>query len=310
MGAADCVPGVSGGTVALVLGIYRRLVTAVSRVDGTLFAHLRRRDVAAAWGHLDGRFVLALLAGVMCGVLALTTLMRHLMETHYTLTFAAFFGLVAGSVLLVLGLVERWTWWRAALVLIGAAVAYRLVTLPLLEEPPVGPGYLFLCGAVAICAMILPGVSGAFLLVVLGVYEHVTEWPKRLLKGEVDDAMGLEAAGFFGGMVLGITLFSKLLRWLLGHYQAATLAVLAGAMAGSLRRLWPFVEPRPDGVTFKQWVPEAVVPDPSSHTLLAVLLMIAGAAAVLLLDRLSRVVSAEGDPGPGEEVDLPPGTGN
>ena len=315
MGAADTVPGVSGGTVALVLGIYTRWVTAVSRVDRHLFALLGRGDLRGAWVHLDARFLVWLLAGVLAGAVTLASVTRYAMETHYALTFALFFGLIAGSVLLVARLVGEtgrltsgWTAGRLAVLIAGAAGAFWLVGVETLEDPPLGPFYLFCCGAVAICAMILPGVSGAFVLLILGAYHHVTGWAKRLAAWDLDDAMGVEALCFAAGMVLGLATFSKLLRAMLARHAAGTLALLTGAMLGSLRRLWPFVTPRPEGVEFKEWRPEYLLPSPSDPlTWWALLIAALGFAAVTLLDWLGRERAGEpGEPTLADDVTPPP----
>lgn len=315
MGAADTVPGVSGGTVALVLGIYTRLVTAVSRVDLHLFSLLRRGRLREVWVYLDCRFLFWLLAGIGAGALTLASVTRTAMETQFTLTFALFTGLIAGSVLLVARLVGEtgrtltgWTPLRIGLLLAATAGAYWVVGLEALENPPIGPAYLFFCGAIAICAMILPGISGAFLLLVLGGYHHVSGWAKRLTSGDVDATMLIEGICFGAGMVLGLALFSKLLRWLLATHGPATLAALTGAMLGSLRRLWPFVEPRPEGVPFKEWRPEPFLPSPAeTETWLALSVAGAGFVAVLLLDWLGRARGEEpGEPTLAEDVQPPP----
>ncbi len=303
MGAADTVPGVSGGTVALVLGIYTRLVTAVSRADSHLFSLLRGGLMREAWAYVDGRFLIYLLAGVAGGAVTLASVTRTAMENYYTLTFALFTGLIAGSVLLVARLVGEtgrlatgWTPLRVCLLVAAAAAAYGIVGLEALESPPIGPPYLFVCGAVAICAMILPGVSGAFLLLVLGAYHHVSGWATRLKAFDLDAAMLLEGVCFGAGMVVGLALFSKLLRWLLARHGAPTLAALTGAMLGSLRRLWPFVEERPEGVPFKEWQPVRLEPSLSDpQTWLALLVAAAGFGAVLLLDRLGRARAEDPD---------------
>ena len=307
MGAADTVPGVSGGTVALVLGIYTRLVTAVSRADATLLGFVKEKRWRAVFDYLDVRFLGWLLLGVGTGVVTLAGLTRTLMEDYYTPTFGLFFGLIAGSVVLVAKLVDRWTPATLALMVAAAAGAYFLVGLDALEDPPLGPAYLFLCGSVAICAMILPGVSGSFLLLALGAYHHVTGWVKRGLSGDLDAGMLLEAAAFAGGMALGLGLFSKLLRWLLANHNAATLAALAGAMLGSLRRLWPFVTPRPAGVAFKEWRPDHVLPAATGETALTVTFTAAGFAAVLVLDRLGRArAEGPGEPTLSDDAEPPP----
>lgn len=240
MGGADIVPGVSGGTVALIVGIYGRLVTAVSRVDAELIGHLRERRWSAAADHLDLRLLIPLFIGIMIGVAALGSLMNTLLSDYHQLTLGAFFGLIAASSLFVARLVPEWTAAAAAMVPIGAISGFVLVSLPGLQDPPDGNWYLFVCGAIGICAMILPGISGAFLLLILGVYHEITGMIKAAVKLELNVGDLWKVAAFGLGVVCGILTFSKFLRWLLAVAESATLAFLCGLMLGSLRRLWPF----------------------------------------------------------------------
>ena len=289
MGAADTVPGVSGGTVALVLGIYPRLVAAVGSVDGELIRLLRHGRWADAARHVDLRFLAFLLAGVGAGVVTLAGLMGWLLEHRRQPTFASFFGLILGSTWVVAKLVPRWTAARSLLGVAAAVAAFLLVGIPALQNPPVGPAYLFLCGAVAICAMILPGVSGAFLLLILGVYHHVTDWVRTLRDGTVPPGFGAEAPAFAAGMMLGLLSFAKVLRWLLNRHPGATLAVLTGLMLGSLRKLWPFAIDLAPELPFKEKTFEPVLPDPSAaDTWVAAGLAVGGVLAVLALDRWGR----------------------
>lgn len=239
MGAADIVPGVSGGTMALILGIYERLVTAISHVDRTFLGHIKKRQWRAAAEHIDIRFLITLGLGIAIGIAGLATLMNWLLEVHIEPTLAAFFGLILASSLIVARTIDRWSVPRFLFLLVGAAFAYWLVAQPFMKGAE-GYLYLFLCGMIAICAMILPGISGAFILLILGKYYYVTGIIKSVVHGEVTLEHLTVIVVFSSGCVIGILAFSKFLRWLLARYHAPTMAVLCGFMLGSLRRIWPF----------------------------------------------------------------------
>ncbi|TWT78520.1 hypothetical protein Pla123a_13130 [Posidoniimonas polymericola] len=243
MGAADIVPGVSGGTVALVLGIYQRLVTAVSHVDATLLGMVARREWGAAARRLDLRFLVALAVGILTGAAGLAGLMHTLLEDHTEATFAAFFGLILASGLLVGKMCRPSTsgqLWRC--VLLGAAgvgVAYLLVSQAGISNRP-GLGYTFLCGCIGICAMILPGVSGSYLLLLLDKYHEITGIIKNLVHLDVTASDLATLMVFALGCLVGLLAFSKLLKWVLVRHYTATMAVLCGFMIGSLYKVWPF----------------------------------------------------------------------
>lgn len=241
MGGADIIPGVSGGTVALIVGVYERLVTAISRFDLRLVGHVRDRDWRAAARHVDLRFLVTLGLGIVLGIGGLATLMEYLLEHQQQPTYAAFFGLILASSVIVAGHVERWSPAAIGLIVGGAVFAFWLVGL-LPAVPPAGYPYVFLCGAVGICAMILPGISGAFILLILGKYKDIT----GLIKGAVHREITVEGlitiAVFGAGCVIGLLLFSKLLKWLLARHASPTMAILCGFMIGSLRKIWPFKE--------------------------------------------------------------------
>ncbi len=287
MGAADVVPGVSGGTVALVLGIYRRLVTAISHFDIKLLDLLSRRKWQQAAAHVDLRFIAALATGVALGILSLAKLMKYLLAEHPQLTLAVFFGLIAASSVLVARMVSRWNHVTVGLVMLGAGFAFWLTGL-VKTEAEVSYGYLFLCGMVAICAMILPGISGAFILVILGMYHHVIDVVSNVARGAITTQDILFVAVFGSGCVLGLVGFSKILRILLSRFEAATMAVLCGFMLGSLRKVWPFqseeVNRWPSGD--EVWLPAA--------------LTFAAAALVYLVDAIARRETARqsNDPSP------------
>ena len=297
MGCADVVPGVSGGTVALILGIYERLVTAISHVDRSLWQHMRRRQWQAAARHLDVRFLIGLGSGIISGVLMMTFVINRLLTNEATraVTLAAFFGMILASAILVASLIR--TVRRMETVtcfLLGATsamFAYWVSVLPNTgaAADPSYP-YVFFCGAIAICAMILPGISGAMILLVLGIYVHLTDIPHNLLGGE-QIAEGLTTVVVFAaGCLISLILFSKLLRWLLGHHHAPTMAALCGFMFGALRKLWPFQRDlTPDVEQFKHKTFEAFLPTSIDGQAAAVIAAIVVALAlVFTVDYFTR----------------------
>jgi putative membrane protein len=291
MGGADIIPGVSGGTMALILGIYERLVTAISRFDLELLGHLRRREWAAAAGHVDLRFLVALGLGIGTGVVGLASLMNHLLNEHPQPTLAVFFGLILASSFVVARSLERWNLAGVLVAVAGGAFAFWLVVQPFMAGTNAYP-YLFLCGVIAICAMILPGISGAFILLILGEYDYVTGVIRSLKSGHFTVENLLALAVFGAGCAVGLLAFSKFLRWLLARYHALTMALLCGFMLGSLRKIWPFKSQSPgatEGVDLKHEQPANVWPEQfDAQVALALGLALAAVLFVLVLDYMGR----------------------
>ncbi len=243
MGAADIIPGVSGGTIALVLGIYERLITAISRFDRQLLKILSQREWQAAAEHLDLRFLVGLGLGILTGVVSLASLMLMLLLEYRTYTLSVFFGLILASSWIVAQMVRpRGMGQRVRCYLIAIAAAIFAFWLVGLQQVASHDSlvYFFLCGAVAICAMILPGISGSYILWLLGVYVTVAEMVHKAARGALTLRELLLLTVFAAGCAVGLLSFSKLLRWLLLHAQRTTMAVLGGFMVGSLRLMWPF----------------------------------------------------------------------
>ena len=284
MGTADAVPGVSGGTIALILRIYERLITAISHFDVTLLGNLRRRQWAQATVHVDLRFLVALLAGILIGLGGLATVMKYLLENQRGPTLAVFFGLILASSILVARSLGRWNPRVAGWALAGAAFAFWLVGQPFMRGRE-GYAYLFFCGMVAICAMILPGISGSFILWIMGKYKYMLGVVSGLVHGQVTSDRVLALAVFGCGAGIGLLGFSKFLRWLLARYRPQTMAVLCGFMAGSLRCLWPF-QVRVEEAGVERYL--NVRPAGPGEVILAIVLAVVAAACVLGLDWISR----------------------
>ena len=295
MGAADIVPGVSGGTVALVLGIYNRLVTAISRIDRTALRHVLDRRWKDAAEHVDLRFLISLGIGIGSGIAGLAFLMHYLLEHQLQFTFAVFSGLILGSGLLVARSIDRWSPAAGIMFVAGIAFAWCVVGLSALQNAPEGLWYLFLCGSIGICAMILPGISGAFILLILSRYDHVTGLIRDVLRGNWSVETFLAIGVFCAGCLFGLLAFSRVLRWLLQKFPQNTLALLCGFMIGSLRKLWPFKHDlTPDVEKFKLKQFENYWPTTfDGQTLLTILLFAAALALLLSFERLSRRKDSE-----------------
>lgn len=277
MGSADLVPGVSGGTVALVLGIYRRLVLAIRTGAGALSA-LVRFDFAKMLDRLkkvEWAFFIPLVIGILAAVAALSHLIESLLENHPIRMAGLFFGLVAGSIVVAWRLIGRRDALRIGVLVVAAAVTFWGLgfSAGTVDDPS---WWMFLGGgALAICAMILPGISGSFILLMLGMYQPVLS--------AVNDRNFVDLALVLVGIVVGLASFSTLLNMLLERYPDTVLAALVGLMAGSLRVLWPW----PDGTGGTS------LAAPSGDVLIPVLLAAVGAAAVLLITRREEAIEEE-----------------
>lgn len=286
MGAADIVPGVSGGTIALILGVYQRLIEALNRFDSESVGLLVRGQWKRLAHRVDAGFLALLGGGIAVAVVVLSGMINHLLQNHREVTYAAFFGLIAASGIVVGRLTRPTSSGHAvALVALGAVAAVGAAWLTGLSQLAPRPGlpYTFICGAIAISAMILPGISGAYLLLLLGKYEEITDILHRAPKLQVSGAEIATVAVFAVGCLVGLLAFSRLLRWLLARHWSPTMAVLCGFMIGSLRRVWPFQrDTTPDVEKFKLKIFEPYVPDTWSGSVTTCVL-VAAAALVLVL---------------------------
>ena len=231
MGAADIVPGVSGGTVAFITGIYDQLLDSLRAVDLEFLARLSRLDIAGAWQHINGRFLLALLLGIATSIFSLAQLVSWVLEHHPVPLWAFFFGLILASALVLLREVDNWSVSKVLCLLSAGAVAVCIALSPVMSLE-MGLAGVFLAGFLAVCAMILPGISGSFILVLLGMYSTTLVALKSL------DLVFILV--FVIGAGCGLLCFSRLLHWLLQRFHQGTMAVLTGFLFGSLLVVWPW----------------------------------------------------------------------
>ncbi|GHA40534.1 DUF368 domain-containing protein [Photobacterium aphoticum] len=233
MGAADVVPGVSGGTIAFITGIYDTLLESIRRVNPSLIGIWRREGFKAAFAHINGTFLILLLSGILTSIFTLARVITWMLHTHPIPLWSFFFGLIIISVIHMFKQVEQWNVGRVIAVIAGTAFAYGITVLhPLTMEPT----YLniVIAGSIAICAMILPGISGSFILLLMGMYGPILAAAKTV------DVVTL---GLFAtGCVIGLLSFSHVLSWVLRHYRDIALTFLTGLMIGTLSKIWPWKE--------------------------------------------------------------------
>lgn len=239
MGAADVIPGVSGGTIAFIMGIYDEFVGSIARIDSTAVKMLFSGRFRDFWKHINGNFLLSLIIGIGTSVILLAGLMQMLLTSHPIQTWAFFFGLIVASSLFILRGISGWKWSDGLLIALGICLGVTVCTLSPVNTPE-ALWFIFLSGALAICAMILPGISGSFILLILGKYQFIMGCISDLVAG-VNFGQNLLIMGvFMVGAVVGILGFSKFLHWLLARWNRQTLIILAGFIIGSLVKVWPW----------------------------------------------------------------------
>ena len=302
MGASDIVPGVSGGTMAFILGIYEELINSIRTVGRPSFLQaVFKFRIKEIFQILNWEFLLSIVIGILLAIITLSHTLESLLLNQPVYLWSFFFGLVLASVLVVSKRLKQWNLSLFAILLVGAASAYLLVGFVPLHTPN-DWWFLILSGAIASCALILPGVSGAFLLVLLGKYQYVLGSVNDLRGGDLQAAVPLIFVSI--GAAIGLVTFAQLLGWLFRRHHDLTVALLIGLMVGSLRKIWPWKMDldwlRDDAGQFildsdgHQMVIEQanILPDLSSSTnvtefSIAVVLALVGISVILLIDRLA-----------------------
>ncbi len=273
MGAADVVPGVSGGTIAFIVGIYEELISSIKSINIAslkLLFTLRFKEFFKA---INGGFLLSVMIGIALSIISLARIITYLLEEHPILIWSLFLGLIVASVRSVARGVECWSVSSVVSFVVGGAIA-AYITMATPASTPESLPFIFLCGAVAICAMILPGISGSFILLLMGKYHFVME----AIKG-FDITI---IATFGAGAAIGIVLFSNILSMLFRRYHDATTALLAGFMVGSLGKVWPWKES-----VIERGVEVSRNIAPNEMVAAGIGMMILGAAIVILIERVS-----------------------
>lgn len=231
MGAADVIPGVSGGTIAFITGIYEELINSIRSINLQALRMLFILNLKGFWKHINGNFLISIIIGIAVSIFSLAKLMKYLLETHPIFIWSFFFGLIIASTFLVYKEVKKWDIFTIFSLLFGVVTAYTITILTPTNTPETW-WFILLSGAIAVCAMILPGISGAFILLLLGKYAYIITAASEFNIGVL--------LIFLLGAVIGIITFSHLLSWLLKNYHGLTVALLTGFMIGSLNKIWPW----------------------------------------------------------------------
>lgn len=287
MGAADVVPGVSGGTIAFITGIYEELIDSINNINLAALKVLRKDGIKAFWKHVNGTFFVFLFAGIGMSLITLSKLVLYLLENHGVLLWSFFFGLIIASVWLIGKTIKTWNAGVIIALLIGTAIAFYISTIETVANVQ-ADWYIVLSGALAICAMILPGVSGSFILVLLGSYHTVL--------GAIQDKNFTIIGLFAVGCIVGLLSFARLLKYLFAKFKSVTIALLTGFMVGSLYKVWPWkvkvgAEPlvvHSDGR--EDWMMTNVLPvnfDGDNQLIFAIGCMIVGFLLIFLLERFA-----------------------
>lgn len=239
MGAADVIPGVSGGTIAFITGIYDDLLGSINAIDATAVKLFFTGKFKEFWKHINGNFLVSLFCGILISVLTLAGLMQYLLEHHPIQTWAFFFGLIVASSIFILRGIEGWNLKAVLFLIFGVFLGVTICTLSPTTTPD-ALWFIFLSGAIAICAMILPGISGSFILLILSKYQYIMGAISGLTSGQAIGESIVVLGVFAVGAVCGILAFSRFLHWLLGRFHKETLITLAGFIIGSLVKVWPW----------------------------------------------------------------------
>lgn len=233
MGSADLVPGVSGGTIAFIFGVYEELVASIKTMSGDVIKLGLHGEFKKAWKAIPFSFLVPLATGMFTAIIVMSSLLTHLLETQPVYLWSFFFGLVVASVRVVSKRIKKWQPQEFLLAGVALIGAYLLVGAVPVETPATLPAF-FMSGVIAICAMILPGVSGSFLLVIMGKYEQVLT--------AVTEHNFIVLGTVMAGAVIGLAVFSRVLSWLFSKHHDVIVSILTGFMIGSLRKIWPFKE--------------------------------------------------------------------
>ena len=287
MGAADIVPGVSGGTIAFITGIYEELITSLNNINFRAIMILRKEGLKSFWNHINGNFFIFLLAGIAISLVSLVRIVTYLLENEPVLIWSFFFGLIIASIVLIGKRVNYWRLTTIVAILVGTVVALWISSIQTIANVDAN-WYIFLSGAIAICAMILPGISGSFILLLMGSYHMILNGLKNL---------DLLVIGLFGsGCVMGLISFSRLLKYLFNKFHDQTVALLTGFMIGSLYKVWPWkirvgdapINIHSDGK--EDWMTANVMPgnlDGDPQLGLAIFCAILGLGLIVILHRFA-----------------------
>lgn len=239
MGMAEVIPGVSGGTIAFITGIYERLINSIKAVGPSLLGTFKKEGIKGVWSSIDGNFLLFLILGMFGGVVIGLFGISYLLDNFPPVVWAFFFGLILGSVFYIARQITKWTWKEIVMLLVCAGVAYALTTM-LPATGSTSYAYIFISGMIAISALVLPGISGSFILLIMGMYTYIVQDTLKAVLSTFALDKIITMVVFAFGCLAGLMSISRILSWTFANYKNITLAALTGFMLGSLNKIWPW----------------------------------------------------------------------
>ncbi|MDC8003453.1 DUF368 domain-containing protein [Aureisphaera galaxeae] len=305
MGAADVVPGVSGGTIAFISGIYEELIETIHKLDLGFFKVWKKEGLKSAWKQYNLAFLIALFGGVLVSILSLAKLISWLLDNHPIAVWSFFFGLIIASIVYVGKQINRWNAQAIIAIIVATVVSYFITIMEPVGSPE-STWFLFFAGCIAIIAMILPGISGSFILLLLGAYEAVIGTITQFIDSirNLDGSLFMDAfvkmLVFALGAVVGLKAFSKVLNWMFSNHKNLTLAILTGFMIGALNKIWPWKEvlsyrTNHDGEQVP-FLEKSILPthfDGDAKLWLAILFLIIGFLTIFILERIAVAKKTE-----------------
>lgn len=301
MGAADVVPGVSGGTIAFISGIYEELIETIHKLDFGFCKIWKKEGIKAAWKYYNFGFLLVLFGGILTSILSLAKLITWLLVNHPIVVWSFFFGLIIASILYVARQITKWNITSILAIIMAAGFSYLITVIEPIGSPE-STWFLFFAGFIAIIAMILPGISGAFILLLLGAYEAVIGTITQFIEGAMTLDWTLFSEAFIKlivfalGAVIGLKTFSKVLNWMFKHHKNTILAVLTGFMIGALNKIWPWKEVLKYRVNHSgeevPFLEKSILPgsyEGNPQLLYATMFLVLGFLTIFILERVATV---------------------
>jgi len=274
MGAADAVPGISGGTIALLLGIYEELISTIGNINLSLFKDLKEHGINSFWKKINGNFLLSLIIGIGISLVTFVKITAYLFDKHPILIWSFFFGLVLATIYVLYKLIKSWNYINLIFVVATTFISIYISGISIIVDVDIDLIYILICGIIAASAMIIPGISGAFILVILGLYSTMINAINNL---EFDKIIT-----FASGAIIGLLSFSKIIKWMLSINSSLTYSILLGFVIGSLSKVWPWKSELGQNILPSSYIGE-------NYLFYSIILISIGFLLIFLLEKIQKL---------------------
>jgi putative membrane protein len=274
MGAADAVPGISGGTIALLLGIYEELISTIGNINLSLFKDLKEHGINSFWKKINGNFLLSLIIGIGISLITFVKITAYLFDKHPILIWSFFFGLVLATIYVLYKLIKSWNYINLIFVVAATFISIYISGISIIVDIDIDLIYILICGIIAASAMIIPGISGALILVILGLYPTMINAINNL---EFDKIIT-----FASGAIIGLLSFSKIIKWMLSINSSLTYSILLGFVIGSLSKVWPWKSELGQNILPSSYIGE-------NYLFYSIILISIGFLLIFLLEKIQKL---------------------